>query len=75
MSTIEKIKEDEEKMREKTLYKILIEKVELQDALIYINKEIDFEDKIKDPKLDYLFVLISYFDESKKQINLMKQKK
>ena len=106
MSTIEKIIEDEEKMREKIkeqkfdeaeevckkliekvsefsdlkkhYIKILIENVKLQDALIYINKEINFEDKMKDPEFDYLIALTLYFDgqyeKAKKQITLMKQK-
>ena len=58
--------------------KILIENVKLQDALIYINKEINFEDKMKDPEFDYLIALTLYYDgqyeKAKKQINLMKQK-
>ena len=106
MATIEKIIEDEEKMREKIneqkfdeaeevckkliekvpefsdlkkhYIKILLENVKLQDALVYINKEINFEDKMKDPEFDYLIALTLYFDgqyeKAKKQINLMKQK-
>ena len=58
--------------------KILIEKVKLQDVLIFINEEINFEDKMKDPEFDYLIALTLYFDgqyeKAKKQIILMKQK-
>ena len=107
MGTIEKIIEDEEKMREKIneqkfdeaeeickkliekvsdfsdlkkhYIKILIENVKLQDALAFINKEINFEDKMKDPEFDYLIALTLYYDgqyeKAKKQINIMKQKK
>ena len=107
MGTIEKIIEDEEKMREKIneqkfdeaeeickkliekvsdfsdlkkhYIKILIENVKLQDALAFINKEINFEDKMKDPEFDYLIALTLYYDgqyeKAKKQINIMKKKK
>ena len=58
--------------------KIMIENLKLQEALIYINKEINFEDIMKDPEFDYLIVLTVYFDgqyeKAKKQINLKKQK-
>ena len=106
MSTIEKVIEDEEKMREKIkeqkfdeaeevckkliekvsdftdlkkqYIKILIENVKLQDAIAYIHKDINFEDKIKDSEIDYLIALTLYYDgqyeKAKKQINLMKQK-
>ena len=106
MGTIEKIIEDEQKMREKineqkfdeaeeickkliekvsdfsdlkkNYIKILIENVKLKDALAYINKAINFEDKMKDPEFDYLIALTLYFEgeyeKAKKQINLMKQK-
>jgi DnaJ family protein C protein 7 len=106
MTTIEKIIEEEEKMREKIkeqkfdeaeeickkliekvsdfsdlkkqYIKILIENVKLQDALVYINKEINFEDKMKDPEIDYLIALTLYYDgqyeKAKRQLNLMKQK-
>ena len=53
--------------------KIMIENLKLQEALIYINKEINFEDIMKDPEFDYLIVLTVYFDgqyeKAKKQIN------
>ena len=106
MTTIEKIIEEEEKMREKIkeqkfdeaeeickkliekvsdfsdlkkqYIKILIENVKLQDTLVYINKEINFEDKMKDPEIDYLIALTLYYDgqyeKAKRQLNLMKQK-
>ncbi len=106
MGNIEKIIEDEQKMREKineqkfdeaeeickkliekvsdfsdlkkNYIKILIENVKLKDALAYINKAINFEDKMKDPEFDYLIALTLYFEgeyeKAKKQINLMKQK-
>ena len=106
MSTIEKVIQDEEKMREKIkeqkfdeaeevckkliekvsdftdlkkqYIKILIENVKLQDAISYIHREINFEDKIKDSEIDYLTALTLYYDgqyeKAKKQINLMKQK-
>ena len=106
MNIIEKVIEDEEKMREKInkkkfdeaeevckkliekvsdfsdlkkyYIKILIENVKLQDALVYINKEINFEDKMKDPEFDYLIALTLYYDgqydKAKKQIKLIKQK-
>ena len=106
MGTIEKIIEDEQKMREKineqkfdeaeeickkliekvsdfsdlkkNYIKILIENVKLKDALAYIDKAINFEDKMKDPEFDYLIALTLYFEgeyeKAKKQINLMKQK-
>ena len=58
--------------------KIMIENLKLQEALIYINKEINFEDIMKDPEFDYLIVLTVYFDgqyeEAEKQITLMKHK-
>jgi len=106
MGTIEKIIEDEQKMKEKinenkfdeaeeickkllekvpafselkkNYIKILIENVKLQDALVFISKEITFEDKMKDSEFDYLTALTLYFDgqydKAKKQINLAKQK-
>ena len=106
MGTIEKIIEDEQKMKEKInenkfdeaeevckkllekvpafsdlkkyYIKILIENVKLQDALAFISKEINFEDKMKDSEFDYLTALTLYFDgqydKAKKQINLAKQK-
>ena len=106
MGTIEKIIEDEQKMKEKInenkfdeaeeickkllekvpafselkkdYIKILIENVKLQDALVFISKEITFEDKMKDSEFDYLTALTLYFDgqydKAKKQINLAKQK-
>ena len=106
MGTIDKIIEDEQKMKEKiteqkfdeaeevckkliekvpafsdlkkNYIKILIENVKLKDALAYINKAINFEDKMKDPEFDYLIALTLYFEgeyeKAKKQINLMKQK-
>jgi len=106
MASIEKIIEDEQKMREKVneqkfdeaeeickkliekvpdfsdlkkqYIKILVENVKLTDALAYISKELNFEDKMKDHEFDYLIALILYFDgqydKAKKQINLMKQK-
>ena len=58
--------------------KILIENVKLQKALIFINNEINFEDKIKDSEFDYLIALTLYYDgqyeKAKKQINKIKQK-
>ena len=107
MGTIEKIIEDEQKMKEKinenkfdeaeeickkllekvpafselkkNYIKILIENVKLQDALVFISKEITFEYKMKDSEFDYLTALTLYFDgqydKAKKQINLAKQKK
>ena len=76
MSTIEKVPDFSD--LKKHYIKILIEKVKLQDVLIYINKEINFEDKMKDPKFDYLISLTLYFDgqyeKAKKHINLIKQK-
>jgi DnaJ family protein C protein 7 len=106
MGTIEKIIEDEQKMKEKInenkfdeaeeickkliekvpaftdlkkyYIKILIENVKLQEALVFISKEITFEDKMKDSEFDYLTALTLYFDgqydKAKKQINLAKQK-
>ena len=106
MGTIEKIIEDEQKMKEKInenkfdeaeeickkllekvpafselkkdYIKILIENVKLTDALAYITKEVNFEDKIKDEEFDYLIALTLYFDgqyeKAKKQINLAKNK-
>ena len=106
MGTIEKIIEDEQKMKEKInenkfdeaeeickkliekvpafsdlkkyYIKILIENVKLQEALVFISKEITFEDKMKDSEFDYLTALTLYFDgqydKAKKQINLVKQK-
>ena len=90
MGTIEKIIEDEQKMKEKInenkfdeaeeickkliekvpaftdlkkyYIKILIENVKLQEALIFISKEITFEDKMKDSEFDYLTALTLYFD-------------
>ena len=106
MSTIEKIIEDEQKMKEKIdeqkfdeaeevckkliekvqdfsdlkkyYIKILIENVKLTEALAFITKEINFEDKMKDQEFDYLIALTLYYDgqyeKAKKQINLMKNK-
>jgi len=106
MNTIEKVIQDEEKMREKInekkfdeaeeickkliekvsdfvdlkkyYIKILIENVKLTDALTYISNEVNFEDKIKDPELDYLTALTLYYDgqyeKAKKQLNIMKSK-
>ena len=62
----------------KQYIKILIENVKLTEALAYISKEINFEDKMKDKEIDYLIALTLYYDgqyeKAKKQINLMKQK-
>ena len=38
------------------------ENLKLLDALNYIKKEINFEDKMKDSELDYLIVLTLYFN-------------
>ena len=55
---------------------VLIENVKLTDALQYINKEINFEDKKNNEQFDYLTALCLYYDgqyeKAKKQINLMK---
>ena len=76
MSTIEKVSDFSD--LKKHYIKILSENVKLQDALIYINKEINFEGKKRDPEFDYLISLTLYFDgqyeKAKKQINLKKQK-
>ena len=57
---------------------VLIENVKLTDALQYINKEINFEDKKNNEQFDYLTALCLYYDgqyeKAKKQINLMKSK-
>jgi len=57
---------------------VLIENVKLTDALQYINKEINFEDKKSNEQFDYLTALCLYYDgqyeKAKKQINLMKSK-
>ena len=57
---------------------VLIENVKLTDALKYINKEINFEDKKNNEQFDYLTALCLYYDgqyeKAKKQINLMKSK-
>ena len=106
MGSIDKIIEDEQKMKEKIneqkfdeaeevckkliekvpafsdlkkyYIKILIENVKLTDALAYITKEVNFEDKMKDEEFDYLIALTLYFDgqyeKAKKQINLAKNK-
>ena len=76
MSTIEKVPDFSD--LKKHYIKIMIESLKLQEALIYIHKEINFEDKMKDPEFDYLISLTLYFDgqyeKAKKQINLKKQK-
>ena len=41
---------------------IKIENLKLLDALNYIKKEINFEDKMKDSELDYLSALTLYFN-------------
>ena len=57
---------------------VLIENVKLTDALQYINKEINYEDKKNNEQFDYLNALCLYYDgqyeKAKKQINLMKSK-
>ena len=57
---------------------VLIENVKLTDALQYINKEINYEDKKNNEQFDYLAALCLYYDgqyeKAKKQINLMKSK-
>ena len=57
---------------------VLIENVKLTDALQYINKEINYEDKKNNEQFDYLTALCLYYDgqyeKAKKQINLMKSK-
>ena len=57
---------------------VLIENVKLTDALQYINKEINYEDKKNNEQFDYLTALCLYYDgqyeKAIKQINLMKSK-
>ena len=106
MNSIQKIIEDEAKMKEKIneqkwdeaevvcksllekvpafgelkkfYIKILLENVKIQDALSFINKEVNFEDKMKDEEFDYLIALALYYDgqyeKAKKQLNIIKQK-
>ncbi len=106
MNTIQKIIDDEAKMKEKIkeqkwdeaevvcksllekvpafselkkyYIKILLENVKIQDALSFITKEVNFEDKMKDEEFDYLIALALYYDgqydKAKKQLNIMKQK-
>ena len=57
--------------------KILIENVKLTEALQYINKEVNYNDK-KNDEFDYQTALCLYYDgqyeKAKKQINIMKSK-
>ena len=46
----------------KKLLKILLENVKFEDTLSYINKEINYEDKMKDKEFDYLIALALYFN-------------
>ena len=75
--------EDAEEVCKRLIEKVsdfsdLIENVKLTDALQYINKEINFEDKKSNEQFDYLTALCLYYDgqyeKAKKQINLMKSK-
>ena len=90
MNTIEKIIEDEEKMKEKIkaekfddaeeickrliekvpefidfkkdYIKILLENVKIQEAISYLVKSVNNEDKMRDEEFDYLTALALYFD-------------
>ena len=90
MNTIERIIEDEEKMKEKIkaekfddaeeickrliekvpefidfkkdYIKILLENVKIQEAISYIVKSVNTEDKMRDEEFDYLTALALYFD-------------
>ena len=57
--------------------KILIENVKLTEAIQYINKEVNYNDK-KNDEFDYLTALCLYYDgqyeKAKKQINIMKSR-
>ena len=103
MSTIEKIIEDEEKMREKIkeekfdeaeeickrliekspefidfkkqYIKLLLENVKIQEAISYIVKSVNTEDKMRDEEFDYLTALALYYDgQYDKARTLLKQK-
>ena len=74
MATIEKILEDETKLNDKINEKKF---EELTEAIQYINKEVNYNDK-KNDEFDYLTALCLYYDgqyeKAKKQINIMKSR-
>lgn len=57
---------------------ILLENVKIQEALSYLTKEVNFEDKLKYEDFDYLAALALYYDgqyeKAKKQIAIAKSK-